>query len=108
MDGRYFSIPRIGIQSVPVMQSACAILACISGSLKNMRPIELRAARLPLGLTQQELARRFGVSRQSINNWENEHARLPSWVPDQLGWLESVALPRLRPGGKGESRGPGG
>ena len=84
-----------------------------------MRASNLRAARLALGLTQQELARRFGVSRQSINNWENEHARVPEWVPDQLGWIEqerasesaarareSIALPRLRRGVKGERRGP--
>ena len=71
-----------------------------------MRSNSLRAARLALGLTQQELAKRFGVSRQSINNWENEHARVPEWVPDQLGWLESVALPKHRAGVKGERRGP--
>ena len=77
-----------------------------------MRANSLRAARLALGLTQQELAKRFGVSRQSINNWENEHARLPEWVPDQLGWIEqahareSIALPKHRAGVKGERRGP--
>ena len=76
-----------------------------------MRPIELRAARLALGLTQQELAKRFGVSRQSINYWEQGKFRIPSWVPDQLGWLEVPgieslrALPKRRNGVKGERRG---
>ena len=52
-----------------------------------MRPIDLRKRRVALGLTQNELAGRFGVSRQTVNNWENEHTRAPRWVADQLDWI---------------------
>ena len=64
----------------------------------------LRKQRVALGLTQNELAERFGVSRQTINNWENEHTRVPRWCSDQLRWLESAqVLPQHREGVK---RGP--
>ncbi|MDO5689302.1 MAG: helix-turn-helix transcriptional regulator [Tissierellia bacterium] len=33
---------------------------------------KLREARLKSGMTQEQVAERIGVSRQSISNWENE------------------------------------
>lgn len=34
----------------------------------------IRTARISLAMTQEELARRVKVSRQSVNAWENETA----------------------------------
>ena len=36
-----------------------------------MAKITLEAARVNTGLTQEELARKMGVSRQSVFDWEN-------------------------------------
>lgn len=36
-----------------------------------MKQISLAAARVNAGLTQEELAEKLGVTRKSIQNWEN-------------------------------------
>ena len=54
----------------------------------------LRKRRVALGLTQNELAGRFGVSRQTINNWERKHTRVPRWCNDQLRWIEQEVQAR--------------
>jgi len=78
---------------------------------------DLANRRRALGLTQRELAGRFGVSRQSLNAWERRRVRVPNWYDDQLRWLEEMALahragekvlalPWRRQGVKGLRRGP--
>jgi transcriptional regulator with XRE-family HTH domain len=37
----------------------------------NMAKIPFNAARVAAGLTQQELAEKMGVSRSTVNDWEN-------------------------------------
>ena len=41
---------------------------------------KLREARLHAGLKQEELAKRLGVSRQTVSNWENGQS-----LPDVVG-----------------------
>lgn len=36
----------------------------------------LKSARMRVGMTQEEAAKIFGVSRQTVNNWENSPANL--------------------------------
>jgi hypothetical protein len=54
----------------------------------------LRKRRIALGLTQNELAGRFGVSRQTVNNWEQRRTRVPGWCSDQLRWIEQEVQAR--------------
>jgi len=42
-----------------------------------MTPIELRAARHALGMTQQDMADNLGVTRVYINRLENTHHPIP-------------------------------
>lgn len=49
---------------------------------------DLRAKRAELDLTQPELAEHWGLTRNTIMNWEREHTPLPKWVPDALVGLE--------------------
>jgi transcriptional regulator with XRE-family HTH domain len=44
---------------------------------------QIRAARLRLGLTQQELADKFGVNHNTISRWESG-----AIVPEAMGMLE--------------------
>ena len=73
-----------------------------------MSPKRLIDIRLQLGLTQTELAGHLGVSRQTVNYWENAHARIPRWCWDALRFLSNKAqvLPKRREGIKNERRGP--
>lgn len=53
-----------------------------------MEPRELTIARIRLGLTQRELAERFGVHAMTVNKWENHHHRIPEMVRLALVGLE--------------------
>ncbi len=53
-----------------------------------MEPRELTASRIRLGLTQRELAERFGVHPMTVNKWENRHHRIPEMVRLALIGLE--------------------
>src|SRR5690625_4088142 len=69
-------------------QANCAILFCdyrkdgigatmdtMGGHCMNAFPKRLRAAREGVNLSQNELARRLGVKRQTVGNWEAGLAR---------------------------------
>ena len=41
-----------------------------------MRQFSIEAARVTAGLTQEELAKKMGVSRTSVVNWENNKKKI--------------------------------
>jgi hypothetical protein len=45
-----------------------------------MTPVEFRQWRQQFGLTQSELAKRFRVTRNTVQNWENGSTTLPSTI----------------------------
>ena len=47
----------------------------------------LRAARSRLKLTQEELAKRLGVQKNTVWRWENEQRRIPEPVAKLLEFL---------------------
>lgn len=49
-----------------------------------MMPEDMRIARLRLGWTQAELARRIGVSRRTIGRWEMGETPLPLMLASYL------------------------
>ena len=65
-----------------------------SARLVGMDSAEFRRRRARLGLTQEALARRLGVSRQSVYNWERASADgRPRRL--QLGAVLALALTAL-------------
>ena len=48
---------------------------------------ELKAARRALGLTQAQLAKRWGVGLRTLNGWERSDA-VPGWVADAVAGVE--------------------
>lgn len=42
--------------------------------------ISLQAARVNAGLTQEEMARKLGVSSRTINKWENSPGKLKPFI----------------------------
>jgi transcriptional regulator with XRE-family HTH domain len=60
--------------------------------MQPMSPEELVAARKALGLSQEELGRRLGKSKQTINAWENDRAPIDTMV----GLAISALTPRDR------------
>ncbi len=52
-----------------------------------MNSIEFRKWRESFGLTQHEIAKRIGVSRSTIQNWESDATALPSMIDDACGVL---------------------
>jgi len=58
--------------------------------------LSLKALRVNAGLTQQDVADRLGVSRQTVLNWEKE-----SWKPDEvviyaLAYLYKTSIDNIR------------
>jgi len=51
--------------------------------------IDIRALRLSLGLTQQELAARIGVDQSTVSNWERDGGTTPRGPALKL--LQSIA-----------------
>jgi len=49
-----------------------------------MTPLLLRHIRKRCGLTQQELADRWGLSRETITRYERGSLRIPKWVSDAI------------------------
>ena len=47
-----------------------------------MNSVEFRKWRESFGLTQHEIAKRLGVSRSTIQNWESDATALPSMIDD--------------------------
>ena len=43
-------------------------------------PMRIRRARVQAGLTQSELARRLGVQRSAVTQWERDNGTVPSVV----------------------------
>lgn len=41
------------------------------------KQIDIRALRLSLGLTQEELADRVGVDQSTVSNWERDNGTTP-------------------------------
>jgi transcriptional regulator with XRE-family HTH domain len=52
-----------------------------------MKPTELISAIKALHWTQAELARRTGISAQSVNAWATGSTPVPPWLPAYLGAL---------------------
>lgn len=59
-----------------------------SGRMVRMTPEELRERRARLKLSQEELARRLDVTRQSVYMWERGETRPPGMLNLALRWLE--------------------
>jgi transcriptional regulator with XRE-family HTH domain len=57
----------------------------------------VRALRRHLGLTQEELARRIGVSFSTVNSWENGKRRPLPFLRRQLEEMARAAGVPLRP-----------
>jgi transcriptional regulator with XRE-family HTH domain len=45
---------------------------------------QLRLLRQRAGLTQQELADRWGLSRETITRYERGGLRIPKWISDAI------------------------
>ena len=56
-----------------------------------MTPDELRQRRARLKMSQEELARRLDVTRQSVYMWEKGDTRPPGMLELALRWLEHEA-----------------
>lgn len=55
-----------------------------------MQPIELRARREALGMTQSDLARALGVSQSSVAHWERGTRTIPAGIAGELDDLEGT------------------
>lgn len=49
---------------------------------------ELRKRRKAAGLSQEQLADRWGVQRETISRWENSNRELPGYVEDAMNEVE--------------------
>ena len=49
---------------------------------------ELRTARRDLDLSQTALAEKWGLSKQTIGNWERGRQEVPKWVEDAMRGME--------------------
>jgi DNA-binding XRE family transcriptional regulator len=58
--------------------------------LMGMDTDELRQRRKALGMTQEQLARVLGVSRQSVFMWESGRTAIPALLELALRYLELV------------------
>lgn len=68
-----------------------------------MSPDEFRKIRKAAGLTQGEMAKRLGVSRLTICNWEGAKFRIPDDVLDRLA-ATGALVPALAPANKSSAR----
>jgi DNA-binding transcriptional regulator YiaG len=57
-------------------------------AIGNMRGQELRAVRSSLGVTQAELARRMGVTWNTVARWETGQRKVPKIAEVLLGYIE--------------------
>jgi putative transcriptional regulator len=55
--------------------------------LEDNPPVLIKALREKFGLTQEEFARRLGVSFASVNRWENGQTK-----PSKLAWRQIKQL----------------
>lgn len=53
-----------------------------------MDPGEFFRIRIDLSLTQEDLAERMGVTRQTVNRWENGKLRISTRTANQLRAIE--------------------
>lgn len=58
--------------------------------------MSLKALRVNAGLTQQDVADRLGVSRQTIINWENDEGRPKELVIYALAYLYKTDIDNMR------------
>lgn len=66
-----------------------------------MKGAKLRERRLALGLTQQGLASKLKVSRNTVARWEREEMAIPGFLHLALKTLESEAEKESKNPGKG-------
>jgi len=52
---------------------------------------ELKAVRMQLGLTQEELGERLGVRKNTVWRWENDQRRVPETVARLVQYLTREA-----------------
>ena len=76
-----------------VLEQISLLLAASILSLPELLPVEVRYLRKLIGDTQDELARRLGVARATVNRWERGDE--PSRGPDAYA-IRSHAFFRLR------------
>ena len=88
----------ISLQSLQSRDGRCYNFEVAPEDL-NRSASRLRTLRLANGLTQEELARRLGVSFVTVNRWENGRTH-----PGSATWEE---LEKLRPAGAAEPWGHG-
>lgn len=60
-------------------------------------PDDLRAWRKARGLTQEQLARRLGVSRLAVQSWEGARRPIPPMLRPALNGLDAAAPPNPTP-----------
>ena len=46
----------------------------------RLKPAELRRLRLRLGLTQEQMAERLGLSERTLRRYETGRKRVPRWL----------------------------
>jgi transcriptional regulator with XRE-family HTH domain len=55
-----------------------------------MTPDQLKKQRHELQLTQADMAKAFGVSRNALINWERGKNRIPRWMDYALSGLQDA------------------
>jgi transcriptional regulator with XRE-family HTH domain len=68
-----------------------------------MKGAKLRERRLSLGLTQQRLAKRLDVSRNTVARWERDEMAIPGFLDLALKTIEREK-PRKRANQKSKKR----
>lgn len=58
--------------------------------------LSLKSLRVNAGLTQQDVADRLGVSRQSVSNWESEGEKPKDVVIYALAYLYEANIDQIR------------
>lgn len=58
--------------------------------------MSLKALRVNAGLTQQDVADRLGVSRQTVMNWENDNEKPKDYIIYALAYLYKTNIDNMR------------
>jgi hypothetical protein len=81
-------LPSSSEEAEQARRAARGEVTYVQGDGETARPLHhlLRARRLERGLSQDEIAKLFGVSRPLVNQWENGTKAIP---PDRVGTVQA-------------------